>query len=273
MDIFLFKIALTAYFLSTLGYTASILIRRVLIAKTSTWVLFAAFAIHSGYIVFRLITTGHSPVVNLHESLSFIAWAISGSYLAFQMKTKTRILGAIVSPLALVLMIETSAFGGLAEGAALPSVLKGWWVSLHTVLALSGEALFALACCAGIMYLIQDNLIRRKKAYSFSRLLPPLRDLDRINHISILWGFPLLTLGIIAGAIWAHTVWGRHWQWDPKQVWTMITWFLYAFLLHQRLAFGWKGRKAAVFSIVAFGILLFAVIGVHIFFVTVHDFV
>lgn len=273
MEMIFFKIALIAYFLSTVGYIASILVKRVFIAKTATWVLFSAFVLHGLYITVRWVKTGYSPVVNFHESLSFIGWAISGSYLAFQMKTKTRVLGSIVSPLAFILVIETSASGGLVHGMVLPDILKGGWVSAHAVLALIGEALFALACCAGIMYLVQDNLIRKKKSYSFSKLLPPLRDLDRINHICILWGFPLLTLGIIAGSIWARTVWGSHWQWDPKQVGTMISWFLYAFLLHQRLAMGWKGRKAALFSIFAFCILMVAVIGVNLFPVTVHRFV
>jgi cytochrome c-type biogenesis protein CcsB len=273
MEILLFKIALIAYFASSAGYVVSILVRRVVVAKASTWILFSAFILHGLYIILRWVKTGSSPVVTIHESLSFIGWAISGSYLAFQMKTKTRVLGAIVSPLAFVLILETSASHGLVSGMMTPDILKGWLVSAHTVLALVGEALFALACCAGLMYLIQDNFIRKKKSYRFSRLLPPLRDLDRINHICILWGFPLLTLGIIAGSFWARTVWGSHWQWDPKQVGTMISWLLYAFLLHQRLVMGWKGRKAALFSIVAFGILLIATVGVTLCPVTVHRFV
>jgi cytochrome c-type biogenesis protein CcsB len=270
MDILFFKIAFWAYFLSTIGYIASILVRRVLIAKTSTWILFSAFAIHTIYIISRWMETGYSPVTNFHESLSFIAWVISGSYLAFQTKTKTRILGSFVSPLAFMLMIVASA--GLVKSVSIPVILQGWWVTIHTILSLAGESLFALACLAGIMYLIQDNFIKKKRSYSFSRLLPPLRDLDRINHICVLWGFPLLTLGIIAGSIWARTVWGSRWQWDPKQVCTVISWFLYAFLLHQRLAIGWKGKKAAVLSIFAFVILLFAVVGVETFFVTMHSF-
>jgi len=273
MEMIIFKSALIAYFVSTVGYIASILVRRVFMAKAATWVLFFAFILYGAFIAVRWVKAGYSPVVHLHDSLSFIGWAISGIYLAFQMKTKTRVLGSIVSPLAFFLIMEASASGGLVREMILPDILKGWWVSAHTILALIGEALFALACCAGIMFLIQDNLIRKKKSYSFSRLLPPLRDLDRINHICILWGFPLLTLGIIAGSIWARTVWGSHWQWDPKQVGTMISWILYAFLLHQRLAIGWKGRKAALFSIVAFGILMVAVIGVNLFSVTVHRFV
>ncbi|MBW2673423.1 MAG: cytochrome c biogenesis protein CcsA [Deltaproteobacteria bacterium] len=99
-----------------------------------------------------------------------------------------------------------------------------------------------------------------------------LGDLDRINHLCTVWGFPLLTFGIIAGSIWARTVWGSNWHWDPKQVFTAVSWVLYAVLVHQRIAIGWKGRKVALLSIIAFAGLLFAFIGVNALFVTMHRF-
>jgi len=266
-----FKIALVLYFLSMLGYIASLVVRRVQVAKVSTWVLFSAFAVHTASIIFRWVETGYSPVTNLYESLSFIAWAVSGIYLIFQVKTKTRVLGAFISPVVLVMAITASA--RLVEDAAIPAILMGSWVSIHVMLTLTGSALFALACLSGIMYLVQDDLIRNKKAYGFSRLLPSLRELDRINNICIVTGFFLLTLGIIAGSIWARNVWGSHWQWDPKQVSTLISWIIYALLLHQRFAIGWKGRKIAFLSIAAFVILLFTFVGVNIFFITVHNFI
>jgi len=241
------------------------------VARISTWIFFSAFILHAASFLFRCVETGHSPFVNLYNSLSFFAWAISGVYLAFQVKTKTRVLGAFVSPVAFLLMMVASI--RLGEGVSMPAILEGYWVPVHIILSISGEALFTLACLAGAMYLIQDRFIKSKKVSGFSRLLPPLRDLDRINHICLLWGFPLLTLGVIAGSIWARTVWGSHWQWDPKQVWTLIVWGFYAILLHQRLAIGWKGRKVAFFSIVAFLILLFAFVGANVFFITSHRFI
>jgi ABC-type transport system involved in cytochrome c biogenesis permease subunit len=122
------------------------------------------------------------------------------------------------------------------------------------------------------MYLIQNRLIKRKNIGSFSRLLPSLKELDNINHICLLWGFPLLTLGVLVGSIWARTVWGSHWQWDPKQIWTLTAWLLYAVLLHQRLALGWSGRRVALFSVLAFLILLAGFFLEKTFFTTVHNF-
>jgi len=270
MELIFFRIALVAYLVSTVGYIASLFAGRVRVAKASMWVLALAFALHTVHIVMQWIGTASIPSASIYGSLSFIAWAVAGSYLAFQTKTKTQILGAFVSPAVVVMMIAASA--GLMDEPPIPAALSGPLVSFHIVLLLIGGAFFALACLAGSMYLVQDNLIRGKRVRGLSRLLPSLQDLDRINHLCTIWGFPLLTFGIIAGSIWARTVWGNNWQWDPKQVFTAVSWALYAAVVHQRIAIGWKGRKAALLSIIAFAGLLFAFIGVNAFFVTMHRF-
>jgi cytochrome c-type biogenesis protein CcsB len=270
MHILFFKAALWAYFLSTLSYGISLLVKRVTAARVSMWVLFSAFLLQSIALGFRCIETGGRPILSLHDTLSLIAWIMTGVYLAFQFKTKTRILGAFVSPSAFLLMIVASI--RLGGQVSIPKILQGSLVPVHIILAVTGESLFALASCAGAMYLIQDSLIKNKKGRSFSRLLPSLRDLDRINHICLMGGFPLLTLGVLVGSIWARTAWGSHWQWDPKQVWTLAAWLLYAFLLHQRLAIGWRGHKAAWFSILAFLFLILCLV-INRFSDTLHNFV
>jgi len=270
MEMVFLRIALAAYFVSTAGYIASLFVGRVRVAKIATWIFSLAFSLHTVCIVMQWAGTDLTPSSNIYGSFSFIAWAVSGAYLAFQTKTKTRILGAFVSPSVLVMMIAASS--GFVDNVSIPPALNGPWVSVHVVLLLTGGAFLVLACLTGIMYLLQDNLIRNKKVRGFSGLLPSLRELDRINHICIIWGFPLLTFGIIAGSIWARTVWGSNWHWDPKQIFTVISWIIYATLIHQRLVIGWKGRKAALLSIIAFAGLFFAFVGVNVFFVTMHNF-
>ena len=268
MDILSFKIALIIYFISAVGYSVSLYKRRVMAAKMATWVLMLAFINHTFYFIFALAKTGKLPIISLHEAFSLFAWALAGIYLAFQLKTKTRVLGAFVSPIVFVLMIMAST--GLGGPVSIPLPLQGSLVPIHVILSVAGEALFALASCAGAMYLIQERLIKNKKVSSFRKILPSLADLDRINYISLIWGFPLLTLGILVGSIWARTAWGSHWQWDPKQVWTLTAWIFYALILHQRLAIGWKGHKAALFSLLALGILLATLVAVNLLFVTAH---
>lgn len=271
MDIILFRVALVVYLLSALGYLVSLYIRKVLVARVSTWILFSAFALHTLFFAFRYIKTGQNLVIGFHETLSFFAWAMAGVYLAFQLKTKTRVLGAFVSPVTFLLMIAASK--DLGGYVSIPVALQSNLVPVHVLLSVTGEALFALASCAAAMYLIQEGLIKNKKAGSFSMVLPSLTDLDRINHMCLMLGFSLLTLGILVGSIWARSAWGSLWQWDPKQTWTLAAWFAYAVLLHQRLALGWKGHKAALFTLLAFAALLISLVLVSLLFATAHRFI
>lgn len=267
----LFKAALAVYFISTVGYATSLIIKRVVVARVSTWVLAFAFAIHTVSLVMRYVETGHSPVLEVYDTFSFFAWVMTGAYLVLQFSTKTRVLGAFVSPVVSVIMVVASI--GAGEHVSISPVLQGSLVAVHVVLSVMGEALFVVASVAGAMYLLQDGFLKRRRTRGYSSLLPSLRDMDRINHVCLLWGFPLLTLGVLAGSLWARTVWGSHWQWDPKQVWTLFAWISYAVLLHQRLAIGWKGRKAALYSVMAFVILLTFLIVFKGFFPSAHSFV
>jgi cytochrome c-type biogenesis protein CcsB len=269
--IVLFKSALAVYLVCTVVYGASLWVRRVLTARVATWLMLVALVIHTLSFLSRWFTSGVNSAIGLHDSLSFFAWVMAASYLALQLKTKTRVLGAFISPVICLFMVVASIELGGSVGA--PAILQGSLVRLHVMLSVTGEALFAVASCAGIMYLIQDSLIRRKKEGSLIRLFPSLRDLDRINNLCLSWGFPLLTLGILAGSLWARIVWGSHWQWDSKQVWTLLAWFFYGFLLHQRLVIGWQGRKAARWSLTVFAVLAILLIIGRQFLQTVHNFV
>lgn len=270
MDLLFFKLAIAVYLISTLSYMASLLVKKVLIARGATWILVTAFVLHTAFYLSQMLLTQFLFVKNLPEALSFFAWTLCGIYLILQLKTKTRVLGALVSPVAFLLMIGASA--RIEDPVFMPEMLKGGLVTLHVMLSIAGEALFALASCAGAMYLIQNRLIKRKSISGLSRILPSLKELDHINQLCLLWGFPLLTLGVVAGSIWARTVWGSHWQWDPKQVWTLAAWLLYALLLHQRLAIGWKGHRIALFSVLTFLTLLAGFILEKMFFSTLHNF-
>jgi len=270
MDVLVFKAALAAYLFSALGYVASLLVRRVHVARVATWLLGAAFAIHAGALVLRYESIGRAPVVGIHDTLSLSVWILTGVYLALQFRTKTRVLGAFVAPVASLLMIVASV--GLGGPVSASPQLQHSLVTIHAILSLAGEALFVLASLAGLMYLLQDERIKQKKITSFSRFLPPLKDLDRIIEVCLLWGFPLLTLGILAGSIWARVVWGSAWQWDPRFLWTLLAWVLYALLLHQRLAIGWRGHKSALYSVLALLILLLTFVVERTCFTTVHRF-
>jgi len=270
METLFFKAALVAYLAATVGYLVSLVVKRVVLAKASTWILGLAVALHTVHFLFVFNERGVNVAVNLFEAMSFFAWIVAGAYLALQIRTKTRVLGAIVAPFAVLLMMLASL--SLEGTLAIPDALQGRLVPIHVTLSIIGEGLFALASLAGIMYCIQDRQIRQRRMGALARYLPSLGDLDNINHVGLLWGFPILTLGLIVGSLWARTAWGgSNWATDPKTIWSFAAWCFYAFVLHQRLAIGWKGKKIAVLSIVALMVLISAFIGVS-FVSSVHRF-
>jgi ABC-type uncharacterized transport system permease subunit len=268
--IVLFKAALIIYLVSAAVYVASLWEKRVLVARVATGLMLAALVIHTLFFAAWWLAAREGPVMGLLGTLSFFAWVMAVAYLALQLKTKTRVLGAFISPVICLFMVIASV--GLGGTVAAPAMLRGTLVTFHVILSVAGEALFAVASCAGLMYLFQDRLLRKKQGGGFSHLLPSLGDLDRINHLCLFWGFPLLTLGGLAGLIQWRIVLASDWQWDPKQVWTLLAWGFYAFLLHQRLAMGWRGRTAARWSLAAFVILLVLLMAGMPFFRTFHNF-
>jgi cytochrome c-type biogenesis protein CcsB len=135
-------------------------------------------------------------------------------------------------------------------------VLESYWLPVHVMLAFMGNAFFALAFFIGVMYIIQDRYLKSRKLKGLYFILPSLDMLDELNYKCLQYGFPLLTLAIISGAIWSEYALGSYWQWKHRQVWSLITWFLYAALLHGRLTAGWRGRRAAYLSGVAFVVLV-----------------
>lgn len=271
LEITLFALALTGCTLATVVYLLSLLVKKIVLAKASTWILAAGFIFLTLDLFLAAVHSSGWDNFGSRHFLSIYAWAIAGIYLGLQFKTKTRLLGAFIAPLILLFLI---AAAGQSSGKNLvPTQWQGWLTTLHLVLAIAGEALFVLASAAGAMFMIQNNLLKNKKPGKMGRLLPSLSDLDRINHLGLLWGFPLLTLGMIGGAIYAAFVWGGLWPADPKVIWSFAVWIVYGFLLHQRLAIGWKGTRMAALSCLAFLLFLLSALVIRFCFATVHNFI
>jgi len=271
MNIIFFQAALTIYLLGTAVSLVFLISLRRGLSRLGTFVLTGGFIVHSLALLWRYIEAGYTPITNLHESLSFFAWSVVGAYLLLHLKYRVEVLAAFISPLASVPMILASLFP--QEIIPLAPVLESFWLPIHVTLAFIGDALFALAFAAGIMYLIQERQIKSKRIGSFYHCLPALKVLDDLNYRCLTFGFPLLTLGIITGSVWAESAWGAYWSWDPKETWSLITWFLYAALLHGRLTVGWRGRKAAIFAVLGFVLLVFTFLGVNLLLSGKHSYI
>ena len=148
--------------------------------------------------------------------------------------------------------------------------LKSNWLWIHTIMAFISYAMFTIAFGTAVVYLIQQYFLKKKKLGALFQKLPSLKTLDDISYRCLTIGFPLLTVAVITGAIWAEKAWGTYWSWDPKETWSLITWFIYAALLHSRLTTGWRGKRASLLTIAGFLVMLFTFIGVNLWLPGLH---
>jgi cytochrome c-type biogenesis protein CcsB len=250
------------YMLSTIGYVAYLFAQKESLHKISYVVLLTGFLVHTGLVGYKFFILGYIPVYNLHQTLSFSAWALAGVYLLLKYKYRLNILGVYAALLATVIMIAALCIPEVPGQQG--SLFKSTWLILHIVIIFLGEASLALACGTGILYLIQEHAIKSKTNRFFLKRLPSLEFLDMSGYAFIFTGFTLLTIGLITGFVYAQQVWGRFWSWNPKEIWSGITWLIYAALLHERLVAGWRGRRAAIMSIIGFAALIFTFLGVNL---------
>lgn len=266
----LFTITTLSYLVASILYLVGMIGRRPQMAQSGRWVLLIGIISQASCFAVRHSSAGGTPVTSLHESLAFFAWCLILLFLLLDLRFKLSVMGAFAAPLALLLMIGSALCPHVV--VQLSPVLKSWLFPVHIAFAFLGNAAFALSFGAGVMYLIQNRMLKSKRFTGIYQLLPSLDTLDKVNYTCLSVGFPLMTLGIISGAFWANIAWGTYWSWDPKETWALLTWFLYAALLHGRLTVGWRGRKAAIFSIIAFMFLLFTFLGVNLLLGGYHTF-
>lgn len=221
-----------------------------------------AFFSHSISLIYRYVSVGHIPISNAHEATSFFSWCIVLMFFIIEYRYKVGLLGSFIMPMVFILMLSSSMFP--REIKLLSPILQSKWLGIHTVFAFLGNAAFAMAFGIGVMYLVQERFVRSKHIGDLFRRLPSLQSLDEINYRLITWGFPLFTLAMITGSLWANTAWGSYWRWDPREVLSLVTWLIYATILHARLLAGWRGKRAAILSIVGFLTILIAFFGIKL---------
>ncbi len=255
-----------AYLLAAVLYVALLVFKVRQLGVVATTVTLAAFLINTAGIALRWIEShrmgiGYAPLSNMYESLVFFAWAIAVFYLWLEYRHKNRFLGAFAMPFAALAMILAE----MKNPAITPLVpaLQSNWLIAHVVTCFIGYAAFAVACGLGAMYLLKSRGKSTGRADKLLAQLPPLRVVEDIIHKTLVFGFFWLSAGIITGAVWANSAWGTYWSWDPKETWSLVTWFVYAAALHFRFTRGWAGRPVAWFAIIGFASVMFTYYGVN----------
>ncbi|MGO9613451.1 MAG: c-type cytochrome biogenesis protein CcsB [Dissulfurispiraceae bacterium] len=270
MDTILFELALTAYFVATILCIIEMFKGGKGPSKLVLAITVTGFLIHTLNIIYRYVAAGHLPITSMHEASSFFAWCIVLIFFFLEYRYRIGIMSSFILPVVFLLMLSSSILP--REIHPLSPVLQSYWLGIHTSIAFLGNAAFAVAFGIGLMYLVQEHHLKTKRFGGLFQRLPSLQVLDEINYRLITIGFPLLTFAIITGALWAQSSWGSYWRWDPKEVWSLITWFIYALVLHIRMTVGWRGKRAAILSIIGFLLVLFTFFGVNIFLKSLHSF-
>jgi cytochrome c-type biogenesis protein CcsB len=258
------------YLLSFLLYLVGMVRGKEFWGSVASWAARIGFLLHSAALLLRWKSSydlgiGHAPLANFYESLIFFAWAVLLLYLIIEWRTRSRSLGAFVIPVAFLLLAFASISPGVSDRIQpLIPALQSNWLTIHVLTCFLGYASFAVAFAVGVMHLLKG----RERAGgaeegTFLSLIPATGALDELLYQGIVLGFVLLSLGIMTGSVWAHYAWGSYWSWDPKETWSLITWIVYALMLHARSIRGWRGRQMAWMALLGFASVLFTYLGVN----------
>jgi cytochrome c-type biogenesis protein CcsB len=270
VDVIFFYGALLLYVAGTVAYLLLLWIKGVPLARLATAATVGAFTLHTLALLTRFVPAGRLPPGNTFEALSVFAWVMVLVYLALEVRFQRRVMGAFVVPIVLLTALAAATLPK-SPGSVSPA-LHNTWIWLHVTFVLAGSAALALTCGVGLMYLLQERQLKSKSLGAMYYRLPSLDFLDGLGHRALLVGFPLLTAGLIAGALQAQATWGRFLTWDPTQVLSLVTWVIYAGVLQARVTAGWRGRKAALLSVVGFGAVLITFLGVSVLVGRPHTF-
>ncbi len=219
---------------------------------------------------------GHIPLSNMYESLVFFALSIAVVYLVIEFIYKTRLLGSFAMPFAFLAMAYAALSTEFSKDIKpLLPALQSNWLTAHVITCFIGYAAFAISCGLSIFYLVVSFKYSEKSKLpnndGFLSSLPSEK-IAEVSYKMMIFGFLWLSAGIITGAVWANSAWGTYWSWDPKETWSLITWFVYAFALHAKYTRNWDGSRMAWMSILGFISVIFTYYGVNFLLSGLHSY-
>jgi cytochrome c-type biogenesis protein CcsB len=303
---FAFGLALVLYVVAMVAYFHHLVFRRGRVWVVASGLAYAGVAAHLVSVVTRGLAADRVPWGNMYEYSSMVGLLVVAGYLVVERLAKVRSLGGFALGAA-VLAMAGATMVYVTPGPLVPA-LNSYWIRIHVVAAMTGSSLFILGFVFTALFLVRDRKERREAARvekepapalaavgsggglphdlaaspdepdDRSNLeprrgwLPAAAVLDRLAYRTIAFGFPIWTFAVIAGAIWAEQAWGRYWGWDPKEVWSFITWVVFAAYLHARATVGWRGRRAAVIAVVGFAALVFNLYAVNLVISGLHSY-
>ena len=240
----------------------------------------------------RWIVAGYFPLSNLYESLLFLTWTLLTVYLYIELKTNSRLIGAILIPITLLIngFANLTLSPEMQKSSPLVPALQSNWLMLHVSMMLLSYGTLIMGSLLSILFLVisknkevdlqfaQNSSLPLSNVmleYYDKKMISPTTNISELGKLKLLqsldnWsyriiglGFPFLTIGIISGGVWANEAWGSYWSWDPKETWALITWLVFATYLHARITKGWEGNRTAILGGLGFFVIWICYLGVN----------
>jgi len=264
-------LVLSLYFCGAALHIAAVLARKPMVQRVGQILTITGFSLHTLDILFFLTETDPQVLGQGPFYFSLLAWTLIIVYLVFSWRLQMHFLGLTATPLALILFSFATTLNSVE--VILPESLLSLWFGLHIGTLFLSICLLAMATSSGAVYLYLENKIKAKsKITGLSKDLPSLALFDKVNAWAVNIGFPLFTVGLLSGFLWAHFTRECIFSWNPKELVAIVTWLLFALLFHQRMVNGWRGRKPAKLAIWIFCLSLISMLSINFFLETPHGF-
>ena len=242
------------------------------LAASAAALTMLGFGLHLCGVLARGLAAGRAPWGNMYEFAVVAALTATGAFLVFLRREPVRALGVWITAL-VVLTLGLAVTVLYTPAGALVPVLNTYWLVIHVAAAITAGGVFTVSFVATVLYRVKLRAERSGRgSRRYAGHLSSSDTLNRVTHTALLFGFPIWTFAVIAGAIWAENSWGRYWGWDPKETWAFITWVMYAAYLHAEATAGWRGTKASWFSLLGYASFIFNFFGVNMWITGLHSY-
>ena len=256
-------ITIALYLLSSFYYLIWIFLAGSRKGRLASRLLLAAAIIHTAIIIVRTMGAGRLPYQTPYESLQWFAWSSVIMYLFVERRFRNVFAaGFPVTAIACAASLYAALRCSPGVAPLVPALQSDWFI-WHAVSVSMSYAVFVVAFSVEFGHAVLAERLPPGMLSKYAMDAEGAARFHRMAHQLVLFGFPLLTLGIISGAAWAEQVWGRYWSWDPKETWSLITWIVYALYLHSMTVAKWRGRRASALNALGFVCMLAALLGVR----------
>jgi len=256
-------VSIALQMLAAMAYLRWLISPRDKTGRSARRLLFTATLILSLIILCRTVQAGRPPYQTLYESLLWFSWSALLAYLVVERSFES--IHAAGFPVA-VIAAAACLYAVLGRDPALeplPPALQSQWFLWHVIIAFISYAVFVVAFAVELAHVSLVGLLPYRILKRYRMESEAAARFHRSAHRLVLFGFPLLTFGIVTGAAWAEQAWGRYWSWDPKETWSLITWTVYALYLHAMTMGRWRGGRASALNILGFVCMVMTFLGVN----------